>query len=88
MNAATLLPGAKNEQLSNTLTVVKSLLTDKELAKYLKVSLPTIHRWRAAGEGPTPRKLGKKLVRYRVEDADAWLDGLAMTGTTAKTNGQ
>jgi len=51
-----------------------------ELARYLKVSLPTVHRWRSSGEGPTPRKLGKKLVRYRIEDADAWLDGRAMTG--------
>lgn len=72
----------KNNEQVGILTVVNGLLTDKELAKYLRVSLPTIHRWRASGEGPTPRKLGKKLVRYRLEDANAWIEGRAMSGTT------
>lgn len=51
-------------------------MTDKELAKYLKISLPTIHRWRRDKVGPAFVKLGKS-VRYRIADVDQYLADLA-----------
>jgi excisionase family DNA binding protein len=56
-----------------------TLLTEQELAKRLNVSLASVRRWRVNGRGPLFVKVGA-LVRYRPEDVDAWLGGLAMGG--------
>jgi len=49
------------------------LLTDVELAKYYGISIATIRKWRLTGKGPRWIKLCGTLVRYPIEDADAWL---------------
>jgi excisionase family DNA binding protein len=49
-----------------------ALLTEAELAQYLKLSLSTVRRMRYAGTGPAVVWLGAR-PRYRKSDVDAWL---------------
>jgi excisionase family DNA binding protein len=48
------------------------LLTERELARYLSVSLGCCRKWRLLRRGPAFLKLGS-LVRYRIEDVHEWL---------------
>jgi excisionase family DNA binding protein len=48
------------------------LLTEKELAKYVRVTLRTVQRWRYKREGPPVLWAGDK-PRYRKAEVDAWL---------------
>jgi hypothetical protein len=43
------------------------MLTEKEAAKRLSVSVAAMRRWRLFGQGPSYVKLGR-LVRYTCED--------------------
>lgn len=49
------------------------LLTEKEVAILLKVSLQTLRRWRHVKSGPKFIKLGSS-VRYRDCDVELFLD--------------
>ena len=49
------------------------LLTEREVADYLAISPETLRRLRYAGEIPYV-PLGRRLVRYRREDLDRWLN--------------
>jgi predicted DNA-binding transcriptional regulator AlpA len=49
------------------------LLTEKELAPWLGVSLPTLQRMRSKGGGPRFIKLSLRRVAYRPSDVEAWL---------------
>jgi len=55
------------------------LLNDLELARYYGVSIATVRKWRLRGQGPKWIKLGA-LVRYRVDDAQAYLNSLPLGG--------
>jgi predicted DNA-binding transcriptional regulator AlpA len=48
-------------------------LTEKELADKLRMSPAGLRRWRELGKGPKVTYLGGRLVRYSVEDVEAWL---------------
>jgi phage terminase Nu1 subunit (DNA packaging protein) len=48
------------------------LLTESELADYVKVSVRTVQRWRSQGIGP-PALWAANRPRYRRGDVDAWL---------------
>jgi excisionase family DNA binding protein len=48
------------------------LLTQREAARLLRVSVRTLERHRAAGTGPAYVLIGR-LVRYRQEDLNNWL---------------
>ena len=61
-------------------TVQKAVLTTKEAAAYLSISLPTLHRLLRAGELPHLR-LGR-VIRFRVEDLDAFLESRVTTEWT------
>jgi excisionase family DNA binding protein len=50
------------------------LLTKKQAAKYLAISLRTLETMMHDGTGPRFIKLGKKLVRFRQCDLDAWIE--------------
>ena len=50
----------------------EELITEQELARLLSVSLSTVKRLRASGEGP-PVRIGKRAIRYRRSDVQAWL---------------
>ena len=49
------------------------LLTERDLAVYLGLSLPTLQRMRADGTGPQFVQLSQRRIAYRRSDVDAWL---------------
>jgi excisionase family DNA binding protein len=49
-----------------------ALMTDKEVAAYLRVPAETLRKWRQHGSGPQFAKLGR-YVRYCRSDVDAWV---------------
>lgn len=48
------------------------LLTLAEAAEYLGVKVKTLYEWRRLRKGPPSLQVGR-LVKYRVDDLDAWL---------------
>lgn len=62
----------KGHQSLQDLLVSDELLTEKQLAEYLGLSLSTVRRLRYAGTGPPVVWLGSR-PRYRRSDVDAWL---------------
>lgn len=44
-------------------------------ADYIKCTSGTLKTWRCRGEGPKYHVINKKLVRYHVEDLDAFIRG-------------
>ena len=50
----------------------KALLSEKEVAAYLKLSVKTLQLWRYQGKGPAYCKVGR-CVRYRPEDVAAFV---------------
>ena len=61
------------------------LLTGRETAIMLRMSLATLERLRASGEGPAYIKLGNTKgarVVYRRHDVHAWLFAHYFTGTS------
>jgi len=59
---------------------MQNFLTEKEVAKQIRVSLASLRRWRLAQRGPRFIKVGA-LVRYRAEDLEQWLQTLPAGGT-------
>lgn len=51
----------------------EELMTEQQLARLLNVSLSTVKRLRASGEGPPAIKVGRRAIRYRREDVEEWL---------------
>jgi predicted DNA-binding transcriptional regulator AlpA len=49
------------------------LLTEKDLAAWLGISLPTLQRMRARASGPHFVQLSMRRVGYRRRDVEAWL---------------
>jgi excisionase family DNA binding protein len=52
---------------------MEALMTEQELAEYVRVSLRTVRKWRAEGTGPPYLRAGRQ-IRYRKRDVDAWLE--------------
>jgi hypothetical protein len=46
-----------------------------EFARRAEVSLYTIRNWRNAHRGPQPIYLSARVIRYRLADIEAFLDG-------------
>jgi predicted DNA-binding transcriptional regulator AlpA len=42
-------------------------------ATHCGLSKPTLERYRLTGDGPAFLKIGRKSVRYRLEDLNDWL---------------
>lgn len=59
--------------MKNDDMTVEKLLTTKEVAEWLRVSLTTLHKWRKEQAGPPAVQLGNRL-RYRRAEVEAWLD--------------
>lgn len=51
-----------------------ALLTERDVARLLALSVATIRRWRLLQQGPKWLKLGS-AVRYRPEEVQAYLIG-------------
>lgn len=49
-------------------------MSPKELSEYMGVGVSTLALWRATGTGPQYIKVLRRLVRYRRDDVDKWLD--------------
>lgn len=54
-------------------TTASPWMTTEQAAAYLSVSGGTMRNWRSRGEGPRYHLLGGRLVRYEVEDLDAYM---------------
>ena len=52
---------------------MEPMMTEDDVASYLKMSKITLANWRWKGIGPRYQKVGGKLIRYRKEDVDAWV---------------
>lgn len=48
-------------------------LTTRAAAEYVNVSRAGMNRWRKHGGGPAYVRLGKRTIRYRLSDLDAFL---------------
>jgi predicted DNA-binding transcriptional regulator AlpA len=62
-------PSAAASQIENTL-----LLTEKQTAERLALSVRTLQGWRVSGGGPPFVKMGGRCVRYRARDIERWLE--------------
>lgn len=56
----------------SSLPINNPLLTRKDAARYLGVSVSTLARWAMQGTGPAYSKAGQ--VRYRLSDLDAFIE--------------
>lgn len=61
--------------------MVPDVLDTREAAAYVRLSKPTLERFRLTGEGPCYAKMGK-AVRYRRADLDAWLSSRLIRSTS------
>lgn len=50
------------------------VMTEKEAAEFLNLSVRTLQTWRYRGGGPRYFKIRRKLVRYTKSDLLAWLE--------------
>jgi predicted DNA-binding transcriptional regulator AlpA len=57
------------------------LLTEREVATLLAVSVKTLRNWRLNGQGPPFRKLSR-IVRYAAGDLQAWTDARRRISTS------
>jgi excisionase family DNA binding protein len=49
------------------------LMTEEQVAKLLTVSVSTVKRLRASGQGPRYLRISERVVRYRRRDVDEWM---------------
>jgi hypothetical protein len=59
----------------NAKTTLDGYFTEHQQALKLGLSVRTLRKWRASGEGPTFVKAGKRVL-YACESAEAWLKTL------------
>lgn len=50
-----------------------TLHDEREIAERLRISVSTLRNWRAAKRGPAFLKIGRRAVRYRWCDVEAFL---------------
>jgi hypothetical protein len=64
-----------------------TLLTQREAAMALRLSERTLERLRVSGLGPKHCRVGRKAIRYRQSDLDAYVDG-RVVGSTSQEIGK
>lgn len=52
---------------------IETLLDERDVARWIRVSVATLRYWRGEGKGPRYRKVGQ-LVRYAPSDVHDWLN--------------
>jgi excisionase family DNA binding protein len=68
--------GAEGRALSpNADTKRERLLTARQVAERLGLSVETILRWHRSGKLPGGRRLGSNVLRFDRQELEAWLDG-------------
>lgn len=61
---------------------MKRLFDQTELAKELGLSERSLERYRLLGNGPRYVRVGLRLIRYREEDVEAWINQSLRTSTS------
>lgn len=56
-----------------TMLAPSDLLDEKEAAAIYVMTVSTLRNWRSKGEGPRFLKVGKRAVRYRRADLEAFI---------------
>jgi excisionase family DNA binding protein len=51
------------------------LLTAHDVASWLGVRVETVYQWHSQHGGPRSVRLGKRAIRFRRSDVEAWLEG-------------
>jgi predicted DNA-binding transcriptional regulator AlpA len=51
----------------------EELLTEGEVARWLRISVSSLKRLRLSGEGPPSINVSKRAIRYRRGDVEEWL---------------
>jgi predicted DNA-binding transcriptional regulator AlpA len=49
------------------------LLDEKEAAHFLKMAAATLRNWRVTKQGPAVLRVGKRAIRYRFSDLEAFI---------------
>jgi excisionase family DNA binding protein len=62
---------------------MSNLLTERDVAQQLQVSLASLRRWRLENRGPRFVKVGS-LVRYRQDELENWLASQPTGGLTTQ----
>jgi predicted DNA-binding transcriptional regulator AlpA len=62
------------------------LITEREAAEQLALSVKTLRNWRFLGRGPPHLKVGR-LVRYRLSDLKSWLKTCERASTSDPGDG-
>lgn len=60
----------------------EQVFTQAEVARFLKVSVGTVKRWRLERRGPKYSRLGGRLPRYRMTDIEAYLEETRVQGNS------
>jgi predicted DNA-binding transcriptional regulator AlpA len=50
----------------------KRYLTEREVEENFNLNRRTLQRWRMTGEGPAFSRIGKKMIRYLVDDVESF----------------
>lgn len=72
-------------QSNSRTTTASKLLDTNQLAEQLLNKSNTIEGWRIKGVGPRYIKIGR-LVRYRLEDVELWLEAQTRNSTSLARN--
>lgn len=62
--------GSSEQQLPNQ----DKLLTRPQAAAWLSTTVVTLERWASLGEGPRVTRLGRRMVRYKLSDLQAFIN--------------
>jgi len=55
----------------------EDLMTAKQVAIYLSVSIFTLQRMRTIGTGPPYRRLSRRCIRYHRKDVEKWVEEIS-----------
>jgi len=58
-----------------------ALLRMKSVKELIGVSAGTIYKWIGEGTFPKPVRIGERSVRWRLNEVEAWRDGLSARGS-------
>jgi excisionase family DNA binding protein len=61
--------------------LLRHMRTD-EAANYLRLSRSTLEKMRLSGDGPPFIKSGKRIVLYKTEDLEQWLESRKVQSTS------
>jgi len=59
------------------------LMRPKEAARYLRISISTLARWRVEGQGPSFSKAGPRAVLYSQTSLDDWISNHTHSSTSS-----